>query len=70
MSNFAEDLKTVLEITEVWGVPRRLGKLVFGSTMADETWCWQVQGNIQWRKHLKQKMNEVFKSNWNHAVEK
>lgn len=69
MSDFAGDLKTVLGITEVWGMPWGLGKIVFGSTMADETWCWQVQGHAQWRKYLKQKMNEFFKSNWNHAIE-
>lgn len=61
MSNFAEDLKTVLEITAVWGMPRGLGKIGFGSTMADETWCWQVQSNAQWRKYLKQKMNGFLK---------
>lgn len=42
-------------------MPRGLGKIAFGSTMADETWCSQGQGNAQRRKYLKQKMNEYFK---------
>lgn len=32
-----------------------LGKIVFGSTMADETWCWQGQGNAQLKKVFKTK---------------
>lgn len=62
-------MKTVVEVTEVWEVQQGLGK-VFGCTMTDETWCWQVKGNAQWRKYLKQFTNNYCQSNWNHPIEK